>query len=273
MSKPIGISLKIRQEWIDATLARVVETTNVAALRAQLDELLTPELPGTQVRAKTAGILMRIWATIPADRLALRERAVKLLPQLPGDDQLWLHWGMAALAYPFFRDTAEVVGRLLALQDDFTTQQVQGRLATAWGDRLTSRKSARYLLNTLVNWGVLQATRAKGHFGPGRKKTTRSPELQLWLAEALIAAANVEEIEVQQLLRLPESFPFSFSLGLSDLRRHDRFNIHRQGVDVDLVALRPTRRETREEQGRRQQGGDGIPQQAELFDHDPGASR
>jgi len=238
VSRSVGISLRLRRAWLDAFLAKLVETTEEATLRVELDELLRAELPGAQVRAKTAGIIMRVWATVPAPRVHLRDRALALLPKLTGEEQLWLHWGMAALAYPFFRDTAEVVGRLLALQDDVTTSQVQARLAAAWGDRLTSRKSARYLLNTLVDWSALRATTSKGHFGPEPRHTTRCKELELWLAEALLVAAAADEIDASQLLRLPESFPFSFTLGLSDLRRHERFTLHRQGVDVDIVALR-----------------------------------
>ena len=118
MRKLIGISLKIRRAWLDALLARVVQTTDEAELRAFLDELLKPDLTGEQVRAKTAGILMRIWGSMPNDRVSLRDRALGLVPQLSGEEVIWLHWGMAALAYPFFRDTVEVVGRLLALKVD-----------------------------------------------------------------------------------------------------------------------------------------------------------
>ena len=49
-----------------------------------------------------------------------------------------------------------------------------------------------------------------------------------------MASAN-EEIEAQQLLRLPESFPFTTSASVADLRKHERFNIHRQGLDTDMV--------------------------------------
>jgi hypothetical protein len=161
-----------------------------------------------------------------------------MLPRISGQERIWLHWGMTALAYPFFRDTAEVVGRLLALQDDFTTAQVQGRMLTTWGDRATSKEAAQKLITTLVDWEVLRSTKTKGHFLLARKMTASIPELQLWLLEALLAASESDEIEAQQLLRLPESFPFTISVGVADLRRHEGFNIHRQGLDMDMVALR-----------------------------------
>src|SRR5438552_249757 len=157
MRKLVGISQKIKRAWLDALLDRLVKTTDEAELRTFLDTHLKEELPGTESRAKSAGILLRIWSGIPPERVALRDRAVALLPHIPGQERIWLHWGMTALAYPFFRDTAEVVGRLLALQDDFTTAQVQGRMLTTWGDRATSREATQKLITTLTDWDVLRS--------------------------------------------------------------------------------------------------------------------
>jgi len=238
MRKVVGIDRKIKRAWVDAVLDRLAQTTDEAELRIFLDKHLKDELPGKESRAKTTGIILRIWSGIPSSRVALRDRAVAMLPRISGQERIWLHWGMTALAYPFFRDTAEVVGRLLALQDDFTTAQVQGRMLTAWGDRATSKEAAQKLITTLVDWEVLRSTKTQGHFLLARKMTTSIPDLQLWLLEALLDANAADEIEAHQLLRLPESFPFSLSIGVADLRRHEGFNIHRQGLDMDMVALR-----------------------------------
>ena len=243
MRKIVGISQKIKRAWLDAVLDRLVKTTDEAELRTFLDKHLKEELPGKESRAKTAGIILRIWSGIPPERIALRDRAVALLPRISGQERIWLHWGMTAMAYPFFRDTAEVVGRLLALQDDFTTAQVQGRMLTAWGDRATSKEAAQKLITSLVDWEVLRSTKKKGHFLLARKMTASIPDLQLWLLEALLGASASDEIEAQQLLRLPESFPFTLSIGVADLRRYEGFNIHRQGLDMDMVALRKVKLE------------------------------
>ncbi len=243
MRMVVGISQKIKRAWLDAVLDRLVKTTDEAQLRTFLDKHLKEELPGTESRAKSAGILLRIWSGIPRERVALRDRAVALLPRISGQERIWLHWGMTALAYPFFRDTAEVVGRLLALQDDFTTAQVQDRMLTTWGDRATSKEAAQKLITTLVDWEVLRSTKTKGHFLLARKMTASIPDLQLWLLEALLGASAADEIEAQQLLRLPESFPFTLSIGIADLRRHDGFNIHRQGLNTDMVDLRKVKLE------------------------------
>lgn len=241
MRQVVGIDRRIKRAWVDAALDRLARTTDEAELRSFLDGQLKAELPGKESRAKTTGIVLRIWSGIPPERVALRDRAVALLPRISGQERIWLHWGMAALAYPFFRDTTEVVGRLLALQDDFTTAQVQGRMLTTWGDRATSKVAAQKLITTLVDWEVLRSTKTKGHFLLARKMTTSVPDLQLWLLEALLRASAADEIEARQLLRLPETFPFTISAGVADLRRYEGFNIHRQGLDMDMVALRTIR--------------------------------
>jgi hypothetical protein len=243
MRKVVGIDRKIKRAWLDKALDRLATTPDEADLRAFLDRALKDELPGKESRAKSVGIVLRIWSGVPQERLALRDRAVALLPRISGQERIWLHWGMTALAYPFFRDAAEVVGRLLALQDDFTTAQVQARLLTTWGDRATSKEAAQKLLTTLVDWEVLRSAKPRGQFLLARKMTAGTAELQVWLLEALLAASAADEIEAQQLLRLPESFPFTLSVGVADLRKHEGFNIHRQGLDMDMVALRKVRAE------------------------------
>jgi len=243
MRKIVGISQKIKRAWLDAVLDRLVITTDESDLRTFLDKHLKEELPGKESRAKAAGIILRVWSGIPPERVRLRERAVALLPRISGQERIWLHWGMSALAYPFFRDTAEIVGRLLALQDDFSTAQVQARLLTSWGDRATSREAAQKLITALVDWDVLRSTKIKGNFLLARKIKASIPDLQIWLIEALLMASVADEIEAQQLLRLPESFPFTISVGVTDLRKYEGFDIHRQGLDMDMIAIRKVKLE------------------------------
>jgi len=238
MRAVIGIDRKIKRTWLDALLDQMAQTTEQEQLRSFLDERLKDELPGHASRAKAVGIALRIWSGIPANRVPMRSRAIALLPTISGQERIWLHWGMTSLAYPFFRDAAEVVGRLLTLQDDFTTAQVQERLLKKWGDRATTKEAAQKLIHTLLDWEVLRSTKTKGHFLLVTRTSSASSALQLWLLESLLAAGPAEEVEAQQLLRLPEMFPFQLSIGLSDLRKHGGFHLHRQGLDMDMVSVR-----------------------------------
>lgn len=179
MRKIVGLSQRTKRAWLDALLDKIVQTTDEAELRGYLDTQLKSDLPGKESRAKSAGILLRIWGTSAPERASLRSRAVAMLPEIRGDERTWLHWGMTAMAYPFFRDTAEIVGRLLALQDDFTTAQVQARMLTTWGDRATTKEAVQKLLNSFVDWEVFRSAKVKGHFLPAKQVTATNPKLQL----------------------------------------------------------------------------------------------
>ena len=232
------MSQKIKRAWLDSMLEHLIQTTDKVQLRTFIDKHLRTELPGKESRAKASGIVFRIWYDISSQHIKLRNRALGLVPRISGQERIWLHWGMAALAYPFFRDIAELIGRLLVLQDDFTTAQVQDRIRTTWGDRNTSTEAAQKLVTSFLDWGVLRSTNKKGHFLLARRMTTDISDLEIWLLEALLEARASSEIEAQHLLRLPELFPFHLRTTVGDLRRSSAFDVHRQGFDMDMIALR-----------------------------------
>jgi hypothetical protein len=237
MRNTVGISHRLKRAWLDDVLDRLVQAADKKELREFVDQRLREELPGKESRAKASGIILRIWNDVDPKHATLRNRAVALLAHISGQERIWLHWGMMALAYPFFRDLAEVIGRMLSLQDDFTTAQVQARMKTAWGDRATSKEAVQKLISSMVDWEVLRATNTQGRFLLARKMSAAETDLQLWLLEAMLSASASDEIEAQQVLRLPELFPFAVTVGVGDLRKHPGFDIHRQGLDMDMVAV------------------------------------
>ncbi|NLJ36249.1 MAG: hypothetical protein GX358_08475 [candidate division WS1 bacterium] len=56
--------------------------------------------------------------------------------------------------------------------------------------------------------------------------------------EAAFRANGTEEMEVNQLLTHPMLFPFNLTVGTDDLRRSKCYVVHRQSIDMDVVALR-----------------------------------
>ncbi len=52
-----------------------------------------------------------------------------------------------------------------------------------------------------------------------------------------LTAHPAEELPSSDLVRLPELFPFRFTLTVEDLRGSTRFAVHRQGLGWDMVGL------------------------------------
>jgi len=117
-----------------------------------------------------------------------------------------------------------------------------------------------------VDWEVLRSKKTQGHFLLTRKMATTVTDLQLWLLEAMLGASHSDEIEAQQLLRLPELFPFALTVNVGDLRKHEGFNIHRQGLDMDMVSVRQVKVEPPPKLTAKQKKSKTEPDQPELFD-------
>jgi hypothetical protein len=140
-------------------------------------------------------------------------------------------------------------------------------MLTTWGDRATTKEAVQKLITSLVDWEVLRYAKTKGHFFLARKMTTSIPDLQLWLLEALLGASATDEVEAHQLLRLPESFPFRLDIGVADLRRKGCFKIHREGLDMDMVAVRKVKSKPPPKRTRKTKKETAAdPDQASLFD-------
>jgi len=253
----IGFDRELRLSWLDLTAGLVLEGLDPQQIRQSLLTRLAGEIPGEKACQKTITVLTRIWVRVPAEHRALRAEGLVLLPCVTSGERLWLHWGMSLLAYPFFRDVASTVGRLLNLQGEFASSQVLRRMRETWGQRTTLERAVPRLLRTFVTWGVTHASPSARHaYEAALPRQTSDSSLALWFLECVLHSAlgaqsafaehNAERTTVQnngqlllaELIQSPAAFPFDLSPHLSALRRSDRFEISRQGLDLEMIALR-----------------------------------
>jgi hypothetical protein len=237
MRQIVGFDRRIKQHWLDALLDRVAVETEKGKLRSFVNRLLSKDHPGSEARGKTATVLMRTWVLVPPRHQDIRQEALRLLPSIPSQDRIWLHWGMMLLAYPFFRDSAGAMRRLLKFQDDFTLLQLQRRLIERWGDRSTVKRASQRIVRSMVDWGVLLDAPARGHFQAAEQPMAGSKATQLWLLQAALVAESAEVLESKQLLNLPTLFPFKIAVALGDIRRSKSFTTHRQGLNMEMVGV------------------------------------
>ena len=237
MARRIGFDRRIELAWMDALTDELRAGSSEEEVRGFLHELLRSDHPADTARGKTVTVLMRIWALVPPEHRSLRRRALELQENVPRGDFVWLHWGMLLMAFPIFRDIASGMGRLLSLQGDVSLAQLQRRLTEEYGERSTVSRASQRIVRSMVEWGAVTEAEKRGTLLPAEKHITDSPDLQLWLMEALLTAKDAETVEATQLLKSHELFPFSIDIGIRDLRRSDHFVVHRQGQSMDVVGL------------------------------------
>ncbi|OIQ09535.1 hypothetical protein MOOR_09200 [Moorella thermoacetica] len=238
MNSNIGFDRRIKLDWLDATAWKAGTEGNVDEVRKYLNELLRTEYKNKEARRKTITVLTRIWVRVPDEHQVLQRRGLKILLESDPGTRLWLHWGMTLLAYPFFRDIAMIIGRLLTLQNEVSLQQISRRLSEQWGERSSVHRACQRVVRSMVDWSVLNDTSMKGVYVPAAKKKVSTEDVQLWFLEALLRSEPTPIMPLQQLLQIPSAFPFHLDISLLAIRQSKQLEIQRQGLDLDMVVIR-----------------------------------
>jgi len=239
--KTIGFDRRLALDWLEATASRVAAGDSLEELRAGMWQYLDGKVSGDKFnsdRGKTMTVLTRIWAKVPPTVDPLKTRAVAAFQASKARDHLALHWAMAIASYPVFSDVAATAGRLLTLQDTFSLAQLTKRMVAQWSERPVLVKSTQRIIRSLVEWGALVDTETRGVYVRTPKPLPVSKEIVLLLCEALLLDNEHHSLPANQLLDHPALFPFAHSLTLADLREEPVFDVHRQGVDGDMVELK-----------------------------------
>lgn len=237
--RTIGFDRKIQLDWLDATAAWAGQGLAAGDIRLHLDRLLEGKVASggdRSARDKTRTVLMHVWVDVPRALEALRDEGLALYQSRGARVRLPLHWGMCLATYPFFRDIAGTAGRLLELQGTVALSQVTRRVAETWGERSTVIRATQRVIRSLVLWEVLRETDERGVFAPTRRMEVASDEgLGPWLVEAALSGSDHQGRPLRSLLSSPTFFPFELQVSRRDLAKHPRLELHRQGLDEEMV--------------------------------------
>lgn len=238
--KTIGFDRRLALDWLEATASRVAAGDSMEEVRAGMWDYLEGKVSGDKFnsdRGKTMTVLTRIWAKVPPAVEPLKTRAVAAFQASKARDHLALHWAMAIASYPVFSDVAATAGRLLTLQDTFSLAQLTNRMVAQWSERPVLVMSTQRIIRSLVDWGALADTETKGVYGRAPKPLPVRRDIALLLCEALLLDNEHHSLPANQLLDHPALFPFTHSIAMADLREQAVFDVHRQGIDGDMVEL------------------------------------
>lgn len=147
----IGMDRFVDADWMEIAAAVVRGEATDDALRSRL----VGDIPGLQVQRKVVGILNRMWQPQDAAR---REVAVEAAVLATGGhaDRVAAFEAVAVCAYPYFRQVAENLGRLLRLQGSCSAGEVHRRMFELHGKRTTIDQATSYCFKTMVSWGMVR---------------------------------------------------------------------------------------------------------------------
>ena len=238
-SKGVEFDRNIRLSWLDDAAMLAAQGLDQEAARVRLQELLEDEIPSAENRRKTIIVLGRIWNRSAVGHPHRSAEALRLLEHIELGDRVWLHYGMTLLTHPFFRAAAGEIGLLGRQHDALDREKLRKRLAGELGELGTLPAAVNRVVFSLLDWGLLSPVDDSRKQWRPREGTLRTDHetLQLWLLASTLEASPKDELLLADLLRLPELFPFHFTIGLAQIRDSPMFDIHRQGGGWDMVRL------------------------------------
>ncbi|MGD0004502.1 MAG: hypothetical protein ABSE06_09770 [Anaerolineaceae bacterium] len=236
MNKGIGFSRTITLDWLDATIAMCMEGKEPAEIRQQLEKLLSYTIGGKVPRRKTIDVLMGVWVKAEPSQ---RQAGLNLYQRLTTrPDRLCLHYGMILTRFPFFRLCTSTVGQIARTEDKINRKIIKDRVAAEMGHLGDLDRSIDRLIVSLLDWGILTPGVEKHYYKIQLRNMVASfPALEVWLLSCALIAHPSDAVPFNDLLYLPELFPFRFSISVDQLRQDPRFEVQRQGGGLDMVSL------------------------------------
>lgn len=217
----IGIKQVIRLEWMDRCLSLLLSGMSASEIRKDLIDYLADKKQsgGTGERGdKTYTIAIGIlaaWFDSTPELIDLRDRLLLKAKQISQENWLPLHWAIMIAAYPFWFNVAIQSGRVLALQEKVTQNQIFDRLVERYGERATVLRNARYAVRSFVAWGVLEDTEIKGRYKKSDPMAVSDPQIMAMLFEAMLISTPEHKAPLRSLMASPALFPMCLAMDVA----------------------------------------------------------
>ena len=237
----IGFDRDIQLEWLDYAAAQVAAGKEPQHVRDALWARLEGVVAGDESRSardKTITVLMKIWSDVPEGRIPMRRTALELVGVSTPQTRLAIQWSMSMAAYPFFAEVVTTTGRLLQLQGSTSLNQITRRMVELRGDRSTMIRATRRVVRSIVRWGALADTNAKGDYVATKEKTVVAGKLGSLLGEGLLQSGIQRAIAINEFKTHPSMFPFELAINSEDIRKSPNLELRQDPLSGAVFTLR-----------------------------------
>ncbi len=189
MAKAIGLSRKVKLQWLNKAVDLLGENLTEEEYKAKMNEYLSFEIESPTVLRKTREILMRVWFyEDDADVTAIRKDAIDLIRRYP-DYDVAIHWCMLLAVYPVFADLSRLMGRIAEFNDVITLSQLKQKLYDEWGERSTLYHSTDKIIAMIKELGVISSDKP-GNYTIVKHSVTRPNVVNFMIRVAMKVDGN-----------------------------------------------------------------------------------
>lgn len=214
--KAVGFDQKILLHQLDFASQKLNEIS-IKKMHSLLDEHLMSDIKGNASRRCAHAIIMKIWWSVEENHRIIRDYAHHLYPTLMKTEKYLLHWCMTCLAYPFFKEQINYLGKHLRMADEVRSRVVLAEMKNLYGDRRRVEVATGAVLSTVKNWNFVNMTSPGVYRMPEKRIEIHSSELKQLMVEVLMDHLDTNSVTLEMVNNSAIFFPFDYHIGTGDL--------------------------------------------------------
>lgn len=214
--KPVGFDQKIQFQHLDF-LANALGTSKPIKLYEVLDDKLLGIIKGTMSRKHVITILMKIWVGVESEVEFIRDSIIKEYPYLSSDEKRCIHYCLACIAYPFYREQMNFLGKYLKMADTVKSKMLVSQMKSLYGDRRRVEVAASAVFSSSKDWGIITMDKPGVYSAIENRLTVNDKLVKNLLIEVLMEHLSTNTVSIEMVNASALFFAFDYHITVGDI--------------------------------------------------------
>ena len=214
--KPVGFDQKIQFQHLDF-LANALGTSKPIKLYEVLDDKLLGIIKGTMSRKHVITILMKIWVGVEAEAEFIRDSILKEYPYLSSDEKRCVHYCLTCIAYPFYREQMNYLGKYLKMADTVKSKMLVSQMKSLYGDRRRVEVASSAVFSSSKDWGIITMDKPGVYSAIENRLTINDKLVKNLLIEVLMEHLSTNTVSIEMVNASALFFAFDYHITVGDI--------------------------------------------------------
>lgn len=222
--KAVGFDQKIRLAHLDNTVNLLRLQPNIKEMYSALDGQLLASIKGDKSRKNAITMLMKTWCLVDNSIQDIQRALINEYPYFTKNEQLFVHYCLTCIAYPFFRRQMAYIGKQLKMADTVYSKVVTTEMKNLYGDRRRVEVATGAVFSSVKDWSLLSMIKPGSYEKNIISLEISNPLIKSLLIETLMHYLDTNSISIEFLNNSAIFFPFDYHISMRDIDQH-RFTV------------------------------------------------
>lgn len=214
--KPVGFDQKIQFQHLDF-LAKNLKNYNSKDIYRVLEEHLLSTIKGDKSRKNAITMLMKIWMLVEPSIEEIKGILIKEYPYFSNAEQRCIHYCLACIAYPFYREQMNYLGKYLKMADTVKSKMLVSQMKSLYGDRRRVEVASSAVFSSSKDWGIITMVKPGVYSTTENKLIVTDKLVKNLLIEVLMEHLNTNTVSTEMVNASALFFPFDYHITVGDI--------------------------------------------------------